>query len=344
MNIAPALDTLFLPFRSGALTLPTQGQVLFVGASAGAPIPGDLRDRVRWEQPFKPDADALRAAGFLPASEHDAPYAQAWLALPRQRDHARACLARAVQRTAVGGVVVACQANTEGARSGEADLHQLLGQGASLSKHKCRVFWGEATAAAKSSTRVAAWAELDAPRPVAGGRFLSRPGLFAWDRIDPASALLAEHLPSIFAGRVADLGAGYGFLAAEVLARNPQVTALDLFEADARALAMARQNLGGSATQALLGFHWHDVRAGLPGRYDAIVSNPPFHLGRADLPELGRAFIHAAADALRPGGALWLVANRHLPYESALAARFATVRAVVVRDGFKVIEAVKAGA
>ncbi|MFN4103417.1 MAG: signal recognition particle receptor subunit alpha, partial [Tepidimonas sp.] len=28
---------------------------------------------------------------------------------------------------------------------------------------------------------------------------------------------------------------------------------------------------------------------------------------------LGQAFIRAAADALRKGGALWIVANRHLP-------------------------------
>jgi len=85
--------------------------------------------------------------------------------------------------------------------------------------------------------------------------------------------------------------------------------------------------------------HWHDVTRGLPRRYDAIVSNPPFHQGRADLPELGRAFIDAAANALLPHGRLWLVANRHLPYEATLAARFNEVRTVVTQDGFKVIEA-----
>ena len=85
--------------------------------------------------------------------------------------------------------------------------------------------------------------------------------------------------------------------------------------------------------------HWHDVADGLPQRYDAIVSNPPFHQGRADLPELGRAFIRSAADALRPPGRFWLVANRHLPYEATLAERFASVRTVVAQDGFKVIEA-----
>lgn len=82
------------------------------------------------------------------------------------------------------------------------------------------------------------------------------------------------------------------------------------------------------------------MAAGLPRRYDFIVTNPPFHAqGRADRPDLGRAFLDSAADALAPGGRLWLVANRHLPYEAVLGARFASVRTVAQAEGFKVMEA-----
>ena len=119
----------------------------------------------------------------------------------------------------------------------------------------------------------------------------------------------------------------------------------DLYEADHGALELARLNLARpdhANPGVQLGFHWHDVSSGLPGRYNFIVTNPPFHQGREDLPELGRAFIAAAAQALLPGGRLWLVANRHLPYEAALASGFKKVRVVEMRDGFKVIEAVKA--
>ena len=140
----------------------------------------------------------------------------------------------------------------------------------------------------------------------------------------------------------ADLGAGWGYLAAEVIDRCQGVTALDLYEAEARALALARRNLAGLRVQP--GLHWHDVTAGLPRRYDVIVSNPPFHQGRADQPELGQAFIRAAAQSLRPGGRLCLVANRHLPYEQALATGFGDVRKLADAGGFKVIHAVKAGA
>lgn len=212
-----------------------------------------------------------------------------------------------------------------------------------LSKHKCRVFWSTPTQAQINQALLAQWLALDAIGEIDGG-YVSRPGLFAWDRIDRASALLAEHLPPDLHGRVADLGAGYGYLAAQVVERCPQVQAIDLYEAQARALEPARRNLAKAKAdcgrELAVNFHWHDVTRGLLQRYDAIVSNPPFHQGRADFPELGKAFIISAAEALQPQGRLLLVANRHLPYEAVLAGRFHEVRTLVVRDGFKVIEAV----
>ena len=42
-------------------------------------------------------------------------------------------------------------------------------------------------------------------------------GIFSADHIDPGSALLAEHLPKNLRGRVADLGAGWGFLSRAAL-------------------------------------------------------------------------------------------------------------------------------
>src|SRR3546814_19332255 len=93
----------------------------------------------------------------------------------------------------------------------------------------------------------------------------------------------------------------------------------------------------------MLGVHGHAVTAGLAQRFDVIVTKPPFHAqGNAARPDIGRRFIAVAAEALKPGGRLWLVANRHLPYESVLDASFSSARLVAQRDGFKVVEAVKA--
>ena len=109
--------------------------------------------------------------------------------------------------------------------------------------------------------------------------------------------------------------------------------------------ALAGDNLAGapgSERHVPVTRHWHDVATGVSERFDAIVCNPPFHaLGRGDRPDIGRAFIAAAADALKPGGRLWLVANRHLPYEQALGEGFAQVATLAQNGGFKIVEAIK---
>lgn len=335
----PALDALMLPFASGQLGWP-EGGAVFLRAREGAALHAHAPRALVCEQSFRPAHDALQRAGFeARASGLDA-FPLVLVLPPRQRDEARALFAAALSRVRPGGTVVAAMANDAGAKSGQADFETLFGGASALSKHKCRVFWSKPDRA--DAALADAWRALDAPRPILDGRFTSRPGVFAWDRIDPASALLAAHLPATLSGHGADLGAGWGYLSWEVLARSKGVAALDVVEAELRALDCARSNLAPHAARVALDFQWHDVIAGLPKRYDFIVTNPPFHALRGDArPEIGRAFIAAAAEALEPRGALWLVANRQLPYEDALGARFAAVRIVAQQHGFKVIEAVK---
>jgi 16S rRNA (guanine1207-N2)-methyltransferase len=337
------LDALFLPFSDGSLRLPGDGSVFFLRARGGYRLRELAQPGWLCEQSFKPFADALMRDGFMVGeATSDARFALVLVLPPRQREEARALFARAVRHAEGGGIVLACVPNAEGAKSAQADLTALLGSASHLSKHKCRVFWGMSQASSIDRSLLESWLAFDEPQPNAAG-YLSRPGLFAWDRADTASALLAAHLPEDLRGRVADFGAGYGYLAAQVVARCPHVTTIDLYEAEARALVPARLNMEQvireSGRAVAFDLHWHDVTIGIDKRYDAIVSNPPFHQGRADLPDLGRAFIARAANAMVPQGRLWLVANRHLPYESTLSAHFEQVHTVTTQDGFKVIEA-----
>lgn len=344
-SASAVLETLLLPFASGDLAWPDAGRVRFLGAREGWPLRQFPLQHLVCEQTFKPLANELERAGLAvtaPDADAQAPDALVLVLPPRQREQARAMLARAVARATPGGRVVVCVPNNEGAKSAQADLVQLAGAVDARTKNHCRVFWTAPLATIHDEALQQAWLSLDAPRPILDGNTLSRPGVFAWDRVDPASALLAEHIPTDLSGHGADLGAGWGYLALEVLRRNPRITALDLFEADHRALELARANLAAHAAATRLAFHWHDVCAGLPHRYDFIVSNPPFHAAtREARPDIGRGFIAAAADALQPRGRLWLVANRHLPYEHVLDARFERVTTHAQRDGFKIIEAVK---
>jgi 16S rRNA (guanine1207-N2)-methyltransferase len=343
-----ALDALLHPFAEGTLRWPRAGDVLFLRAREGAALHALGVRGLAATQPFKPEAGRLQRIGAELVDEAALPAATYPLVLvlpPRQREEARALLARACAAVAPGGMVVASVANDEGAKSREADLKQLAGGLNVISKHHCRVFWTRPGATFHAAL-VAQWSKADAPRKVIspnvpGGAFMSRPGVFAWDRVDAASAMLAEALPDDLHGRVADVGAGWGYLSLQVLARCPKVASLDLYEADARSLALADENL--AEAHIPVHCHWHDVARGVDERFDAIVCNPPFHaLSRGDRPDIGRAFIAAAAAALKPGGRLWLVANRHLPYEAALGEGFAQVQTLAQNGGFKIVRATQA--
>ena len=160
-------------------------------------------------------------------------------------------------------------------------------------------------------------------------------GVFSADGIDAGSAFLLEHIPTKLGARVADLGAGWGYLSSQILERF-DVKSLHLVESQKTALECARENCADDRVS----FHWADAmdwKCKEP--LDAIVMNPPFHVGRAADPSLGLAFIRSAARNLASHGQLIMVANRQLPYEEELNARFARVEEVAKNGRFKVFHA-----
>jgi len=193
------------------------------------------------------------------------------------------------------------------------------------------------------ATKPALLAGIDAaiaqggPRLVESTGLWSQPGVFSWDRIDPGSALLAARLP-VLSGRGADLGCGVGYLAHAIL-RHPAVERLDMVDIDRRAVAAAQRNVADPRAV----FHWADVANGDPALegLDFVVTNPPFHDAGVEDRGLGSIFITRAARMLRKGGVCWLVANRHLPYEAALALNFSKVQPAAESGGYKIYEAIR---
>lgn len=308
-----ALETLMLAFSAdGGLAVP--GRALFIGAEPHPALKA-WSDLTGW-QPLRPLAAAWERAGFPRADELPEGKWPLVLVLPgKSRDEALAWFAMARDRLEPGGKLLVAMPNTAGAGRFEKELSKATGRIVSIQKHKCRAFH----ATEDGTWNVALfseWRTLGEPREISG--FTVQAGIFSSDHVDPGSQLLADHLPAHLRGKVADLGAGWGFLSDAVLKRCAGIERLDLFEADARALSCARKNLASHERE--ITFHWHDVTTGLPDVYDAIVMNPPFHTGQTTDVDLGRAFLKVSATSLKRGGKLLLVANRQLPYEAALEA------------------------
>lgn len=315
-----------LAIDTGGLDLPETGVVSVLHPVATADLSALPIERVEVVQPFKPDFDHFQALGYSCVSSSDAQCSAAVVCLPRAKTLARALIATACLRST--GVVIVDGSKTDGVDSMLKECRKRADVCGPVAKSHGKLFWFAADPAA--------FADWQAT-PQIVSEFVTAPGVFSADGIDPASDLLGHALPAKLGKRVVDLGAGWGYLAAQVL-KSSTVERLDLVEADALALVCARQNVSDPRAR----FHWADATNWAPEeRVDTVVMNPPFHMGRTADPSLGRAFVTAAARMLTPSGQLWLVANRHLPYERTLDECFAKVEDAGGDNRFKIFHAAR---
>ncbi len=315
-----------LALETGALPLPADGVIAVYGPRTGDVLSSLPQDRVQVVTGFRPDYDAFAAQGYAVRHDGVARYAAAVVCLPRAKAEARALLAQAASEVAPGGIIAVDGQKTDGADAMFKDLRARTPVSGALSKAHGKLF----TFAA--SDALAGWAAK--PTTIAGG-FQTLPGVFSADGPDAGSALLAAALPAKLSGKVADLGAGWGYLSRAILA-HPGVKSLDMVEADHAALTCAKVNI----TDPRASFHWADARTFRPDRLmDVVVMNPPFHSGRDADPALGIAFLRAARRMLAPSGTLWLVANRALPYDPVLKLLFRTIEDIGGTPAFRLTRA-----
>ncbi len=308
-----------LALQSGALVLPASGDIVVLRPRAGDDLSALPQDRVVVKTGFKPDHDYFAAQGYRVEGSG----AVAIVCVPRAKLEARALMAEA----AGADLIVVDGQKTDGVETLLKDCKALgLSVGEALSKAHGKL------AVVKPGPALAEWAAK--PLQVAGG-FQTLPAVFSADGPDAGSVLLAAALPAKLGARVADLGAGWGYLSRAILLREG-VKELDLVEAEAEALACAKLNIPDPRAK----FHWADATTFKPARlWDSVVMNPPFHTAREADAGLGMAFIKAAQRGLSPSGSLWMVANRHLPYDKLLVTLFKQVEEVGGDKAFRVTRA-----
>jgi len=294
--------------------------VLLVNPPGGTEV-ADLPGPVAVTHDTQPERDWFAGVAEM-RDRIEGPAGCVVVTLPRAREAGRDMIAQAM---ALGVPVLVDGQKTDGADAMLKECRKRGTVGAVIAKAHGKLF-------------VIEGGDFDdwraAPRTADG--FLTPPGGFSTDGIDPGSRLLIDALPPL-KGHVVDLGAGWGALSKAIL-QSGDVTDCDLVEAHRPSLDCARRNLDDPRAR----FHWADATAWTPGsKVDHVVTNPPFHRGRAGDPHLGRAFLATAAACLAPRGVLWLVANRHLPYESTLDSLFSEVTELPGSSAFKLFRAAR---
>ncbi|MCX5158173.1 methyltransferase [Streptomyces sp. NBC_00053] len=179
--------------------------------------------------------------------------------------------------------------------------------------------------------------------PVSGRTVTNHAGIFCAERLDIGTRFFLGHLPARSgADRVVDLGCGNGVVGLSAALANPEATVTfvdESYQAVASAEETFRANTGPDAKAE---FVVGDGLAELPpASVDLVLNNPPFHSHQATTDATARTMFQGARDALRPGGELWVVGNRHLGYHTRLRRIFGNCTTVAGDPKFVVLRAVR---
>ncbi|MFI1508271.1 methyltransferase [Streptomyces sp. NPDC020597] len=184
----------------------------------------------------------------------------------------------------------------------------------------------------------------DLGSPLSGRPVVNHAGVFCADRLDVGTRFFLRHLPSTGGDRrVVDLGCGNGIVGTAVALADPRAEVLftdESFQAVASAEATYRANgVPGHAE-----FRVGDGLAGVAdASVDVVLNNPPFHSHQATTDATAWRMFTGARRALRPGGELWVVGNRHLGYHVKLRRLFGNSELVAGDRKFVVLKAVRRG-
>ncbi len=167
--------------------------------------------------------------------------------------------------------------------------------------------------------------------------FLTLPGCFSEKGVDQGSFLLASKFIDCLHGKVADLGAGWGYLSAKALEQNIRINQIHLIESNLNALNSARMNISSIKAK----FNWIDIENEnlYLKNFDHVIMNPPFHKDKQFKLSMGFNFIKSAKKILSKKGTMWMVFNKELSYEKSINDLFPKYEYIDITENYKIIKA-----
>ena len=142
-------------------------------------------------------------------------------------------------------------------------------------------------------------------------RFLTDAGVFSRGEVDFGTDVLLNALPEEMAGRVLDLGCGWGAVGVSVGKKYPGCEIV-MTDVNARAADLAAENAraNGVRAETVTGDGLENVK----GDFDYILTNPPIRAGKQKI----YALFADCGERLKENGKMYLVIRKQQGAESAL--------------------------
>lgn len=168
-------------------------------------------------------------------------------------------------------------------------------------------------------------------------KLVTLPGVFSHGELDKGTELLLRTVNlSPKTKTVLDFACGCGVISAYYLKQSPSI---NLVASDVSALALAATQATLAANNLSAELVLADGIASISQKFDAIVSNPPFHTGLNTDYEITRGFIRDAKTKLAHNGNLAIVANAFLPYPAVLEEQFGAFETLAHNKSFVIYQA-----
>jgi 16S rRNA (guanine1207-N2)-methyltransferase len=172
-------------------------------------------------------------------------------------------------------------------------------------------------------------------------RWLTAPGVFSADGLDPATELLLNTIVLPRKGKILDMGCGSGILGMYAALRMPQCE-ITMVETDVASVRCSEEGIRLNGIQNAEVILSDGIEALGRKRFDVVLTNPPVHrVGRRDARLVDR-FAREAAQSVGRKGRLWLVTAPTVPVSRTLQELFTSITVIDDEEGrFRVYDAIR---
>lgn len=166
--------------------------------------------------------------------------------------------------------------------------------------------------------------------------------VFSAQSLDIGTRFFLQHLPAVEGDvNIADLGCGNGVVGLIAAQINPQAQ-IDFYDESFMAVASAKLNFTRAFPGRVARFIADDSMASaLENYYQAVLCNPPFHQHNVVGDFVALQMFRDARRALKAGGELWVIGNRHLGYAERLKRLFGNCVLVAQNSKFVIVRSEK---